>query len=209
LTNRTANEIGGKVVSEQRGKIIFIVILAMLIVTGSFYSFWQKTSVSESTSSGEVLAKGAKTAEEKVSESIVYISGAVNKPGVFKVSHNARVIDLVTMAGGLAPEADVSKINMAQLVKDGMHIHVVAKSVAVEGENIGGNSIKVKAGTKVNINTADKSELDALPGVGPSLAERILEYRQTNGSFSDIEELKKVTGIGPSKFEKLKDKVTL
>lgn len=194
---------------EQRGKIIFIVILAVLIMTGSFYSFWQKNSVSESTSSGEVLAKGAKVAEETTKDIVVYISGAVNKPGVFKVFHNARVIDLVTMAGGLAPEADVSKINMAQLVKDGMHIHVVAKPVMQGGDDIVVNAGKVKVSTKININTADKSELDALPGIGPSLAERILEYRQTNGSFNDIDELKKVTGIGASKFEKIKDKVTL
>jgi len=196
-------------VGEQRGKIIFIVILGILIVTGSFYSFWQKTSVSESASSGEALAKGAQVADDKAKEIVVYISGAVNKPGVFTVFHNARVIDLVTMAGGLAPDADVSKINMAQLVKDGMHIHVVARSIVLGGGDPAVNASKVKVNTKININTADKSELDGLPGIGPSLAERILEYRQTNGSFNDIEELKKVTGIGPSKFEKLKDKVTI
>ena len=193
---------------EQRGKIIFVVILAILIVTGSFYSFWQKNSVSESASSGEPLAKGAKVIDEKTSEIIVYISGAVNKPGVFKVFHNARVIDLVSMAGGLAPEADVSKINMAQLIKDGMHINVVAKSVVVGGGDLV-NTTKGKDGAKININTADKSELDTLPGVGTAMAERILEYRQTNGSFNDLDELKKVTGIGPSKFEKMKDKITL
>jgi len=198
--------MGDNVVGEQRKKIIFIVILGILIVIGSFYSFWQKTAVSESTSSGEVLAKGA---EEKAREMIVYISGAVNKPGVFKVFHNARVIDLVTMAGGLTQDADVSKINMALLVKDGMHIHVVAKPVVQSGGELFVNASKVKVNSKININTADKNELDTLPGVGPSLAERILEYRQTNGSFSDIEDLKKVTGIGPSKFEKIKDKVTL
>jgi len=200
---------GSKVVGEQRGKIMFIVILGMLIVAGSFYSFWQKTSVSESTSSGEALAKGAKGVEEKTSEIIVYISGAVNKPGVVKLPNNARVIDLVTIAGGLAPEADVSKINMAQLLKDGMHINVVAKSVVLGGGEVLVNAGKVKVNTKININTADKSELDTLPGIGPSLAERILEYRQTNGGFTDIEELKKVTGIGPSKFDKIKEKVTL
>ena len=199
---------GGNVVGEQRGKIIFIVILAIVVVTGSFYSFFQKNSVKESTSSVDALAKGAKASEEKTSEIIVYISGAVNKPGVFKLFNNARVIDLVTLAGGLAPEADVSKINMAQVIKDGMHINVVAKPVVLSGGDILVNNGKVKGSTKININTADKSELDALPGVGPSLAERIMEYRQTNGSFSDINELKKVPGVGPSKFEKLKDKIT-
>ena len=194
---------------EKRGKIMFIVLLGLVIVIGSFYSFWQKTAVSESTSSGDVLAKGARVTEEKSSEIVVYISGAVNKPGVFKMPNHARVIDLVTAAGGLALEADVSKINMAQLVKDGMHIHVAARPVVLSGGDTLAAVSKGKVDTKININTADKNELDALPGIGPSLAERILEYRQANGSFSDIDELKKVTGIGPSKFEKLKDKITL
>ena len=194
---------------EQRGKIMFIVILAIVIVTGSFYSFWQKNSVSESTSSEEALAKGAKVTDEKTSELIVYISGAVNRPGVFKIPHNGRVIDLVAMAGGLTVEADVSAINMAQLIKDGMHVHVVARPVVLSGGDIAVNPSKGKTNAKININTAAKSELDELPGVGPSLAERIVEYRQTNGSFNDIDELKKVTGIGPSKFEKIKDKVTI
>jgi len=200
---------GGTSVGDQRGKIMFIVILALLILAGSFYSFWQKTSVSESTSSGEAMAKGVKVAEEKTTEIIVYISGAVNKPGVFKIPHNGRVIDLVSLAGGLTAEADVSAINMAQLLKDGVHVHVVARPVVLSGGEIAANTSKAKTNRKININTADKNELDGLPGVGASLAERIVEYRQTNGSFSDIDELKKVTGIGPSKFEKLKDKVTI
>jgi len=201
--------MGGSVVGEQRGRMIFIVILAILIVVGSFYSFWRKNSVSESISSGETLPKEVKIAEEKTREIIVYISGAVNKPGVFKMFNNARVMDLVTMAGGLAPEADVSKINMALPIKDGMHINVVAKPVLVgAGEGLVSTS-KVKGSTKISINMADKSELDILPGIGPSLADRIMEYRQANGAFSDINELKKVPGISQSKFDKIKDKITL
>ena len=194
---------------EQRGRMIFIVILAILIVVGSFYSFWRKNSVSESISSGETLPKEVKIAEEKTREIIVYISGAVNKPGVFKMFNNARVMDLVTMAGGLAPEADVSKINMALPIKDGMHVNVVAKPVLVGGGEVLVSTSKVKGSTKISINMADKSELDALPGIGPSLADRIMEYRQAYGSFSDINELRKVPGISQSKFDKIKDKITL
>lgn len=194
---------------QQGQKIIFILTLAILIVTGSFYSFWQKKSVIESTSSGEALAKNTKVIEEKRSEIVVYISGAVNKPGVFKLPNDARVIDLVTVAGGLSVDADPTKINMAQLLKDGMHINVAAKMVAQGGGDISANASKVKLGTKININTADKSELDTLPGVGPALAEQIVEYRQANGGFNDIDGLKKVPGIGPSKFEKIKDKITM
>jgi competence protein ComEA len=198
---------GGISVVEQRKKVLFIVMLAILIVAGSFYSFWQKNFVGEVASSNEALAKGAPISEEKTSEIIIYITGAVNKPGVYKASQNARIFEIVTMAGGLTSEADETKINMAQSVKDGMHIHVVEK--IVPGNTISGNAINTKAGNKVNINTADKSQLDTLPGVGPAMAERIIEYRQTSGGFKDIEELKKVQGIGSSKFEKLKEKISI
>jgi competence protein ComEA len=195
-------------VVEQKNKLLFIVMLAILIVAGSFYNFWQKSSVHESVASNEVVAKTISVSEEKNSEIYVYISGAVHKPGVFKTLPNARVFDIVAMAGGLTPEADVSKINMAQSIKDGMHIHVI-ETAAAQSNSTTTNFNKIKTDNKVNINSAEKSELDALPGVGPALAERIIEYRQTNGSFGDIDELKKVPGIGLSKFEKLKDKITI
>lgn len=195
---------------EQNGKkISFIIGLAILIVAGSFYSFWQKNSVNDSVSTTDVIVKESKAKEEKSSEIVVYISGAVNRPGVFKLSNHARMTELVTLAGGLTLEADVSKINLAQLLKDGMHVHVAAMNVIQGGGNGPYNSVKSNTNTQVNINTADKNELDSLPGVGPALAERILEYRQTNGTFNDLEELKKVPGIGLSKFEKLKEKITL
>lgn len=193
---------------EQKNKLLFIVILAVLIVAGSFYSFWQKSSIQESVSASDIVAKNTHVSEEKGSEIFVYLSGAVYKPGVFKAPSNARVFDIVAMAGGLTPEADVAKINMAQSVKDGMHIHVVEIATA-KSSGMTANSSKTNTGNKVSINTADKNELDGLPGVGPALAERIIEYRQANGSFSDIDELKKVPGIGSSKFEKMKDKITI
>ncbi len=193
----------------QRNKLLFIVMLAVLIVAGSFYSFWQKGSVSDSTSSSEAIAKNPSISEEKSSEIFVYISGAVHKPGVFKAPSNARVFDIVAMAGGLTVEADVAKTNLAQSVKDGMHIHVVDKPLISNDNTMTAGSGKAKIGNKVNINHANKSELDTLPGVGPALAERIIEYRQTNGSFRDIDELKSIPGIGSSKYEKIKEKISI
>lgn len=195
---------------EQRNKLLFIVMLAVLIVAGSLYSFWQKNSISASTSSSEALTKSAPISEEKTSEIFVYISGAVHNPGVFKASQNARVFDIVAMAGGLTSDADVTKINMAQSVKDGTHLHVAERAI-VQGNNVAAGLSKSKVGgsNTININTAEKNELDALPGVGPALAERIIEYRQANGSFKDIDELKKVPGIGSSKFEKMKEKISI
>ncbi len=194
---------------EQRNKLLFIVMLAILIVAGSFYSFWQKNTVEEVVSSSDdVAAKNDFRQPERSDKVFVYISGAVHKPGVFKASGNARVFDIVEMAGGLTAEADVAKTNLAQGIKDGMHIHVVDK-LPVSNEHSATTGITTtKVGNKVNINHADKGELDTLPGVGPALAERIIEYRQANGSFSSIDELKNVPGIGSSKFEKMKEKIT-
>jgi len=193
---------------EQRNKLLFIVMLAILIVAGSFYSFWQKNTVAEVVSSDDVAAKNDFRQPEQSDEIFVYISGAVNKPGVFKASPNARVFDIVAMAGGLTDEADRAKTNLAQSIKDGMHIHVVDKLPVSNELSATTGTTKTKVGNKVNINHADKSELDTLPGVGPALAERIIEYRQTNGSFTSIDELKNVPGIGSSKFEKMKEKIT-
>jgi competence protein ComEA len=193
---------------EQRNKLLFIVMLAILIVAGSFYSFWQKNTVAEVVSSDDVAAKNDFRQPEQSDEIFVYISGAVHKPGVFKASGNARVFDIVAMAGGLTDEADRAKTNLAQSIKDGMHIHVVDKLPVSNEHSATTGTTKTKVGNKVNINHADKSELDTLPGVGPALAERIIEYRQTNGSFTSIDELKNVPGVGSSKFEKMKEKIT-
>jgi len=182
----------------------------MFILIGSFYSFWQKNSITEHTSAGETVATKTVTPEERTPEIIVYISGAVQKTGVFKLPNTARVIDVVTVAGGLSVDADLAKINMAQPLKDGMHVHVLEKVVLQSGSEGGAeNHQQVNRTGKVNINTGDKSAFDTLPGVGPALAERIVEYRQANGSFSNVEELKKIPGIGQSKFEKMKEKLTI
>ena len=193
----------------QQKRVAFIVVFVLVILVGSFFSFWQKSSVDENTSSGEVLAKGTHKAEEKSSEIVVYISGAVNKPGVYKLFSNGRVIDLITMAGGLTLDGDAAKINMAQQIKDGMHINVPSREIEAGNGTPTSGASKGKVGDKININSGDKNELDRLPGVGPALAERIIEYRQANGSFNDIEALKKVPGIGTSKFEKMKEKITI
>jgi competence protein ComEA len=140
------------------------------------------------------------------------VSGAVNKPGVVKLPEKARVVDAVNLCGGVLASADAGKINMAQALKDGMQI-VVPERLA---ENSSGNEVQSKAAVPagsssnlININTADAKELDRLPGVGPAMAQRIIEYRTTSGAFQAIEDLKKVHGMGGAKFEKLKDKVSL
>ena len=169
--------------------------LAALIVAGSFWGHWQKTAAPEKTASVVPVAQPAPDTRP-----VVYVSGAVNKPGIYRVGSDSRVIDAINAAGGLALGADPNRVNLAQAIRDGQQIHVpVAGAPAAPPGEPG----------KISINAADKSELEKLPGIGPVLAQRIVDYRNANGLFRDIGDLKKVTGIGDSKYNQIKDKISL
>lgn len=136
---------------------------------------------------------------------VVHVAGAVVHPGVVILDPGARVMDAVQQAGGPLPDAELDSLNLAQPVSDGQKITVPRK-----GEGVGdrdGNT--PPGGGKVNINTAGKEELERLPGIGPTLARRILDYREAHGGFRSVEELRKVSGIGPKKFEELKGLVEI
>lgn len=159
-------------------------------------------------SSGESLS-----AEVPAHEITVYVTGAVNRPGVVTLKEGARIGDAVNSCGGVLPTGDAERINMAQVLKDGQKIQVPEKAQAAKAA-AADKSKSAKAGSPgdgalVNINTADLQALDALPGVGPSTAQKIIDYRETEGAFQDIADLKKIKGIGEAKFAKLKDKICI
>ncbi|HWR42774.1 ComEA family DNA-binding protein [Sporomusa sp.] len=196
-------------------KLIIIIVLACGILAYSFHGFWQKSSDDQARAAvlpppGNTTTANT-TANGTGSEVVVYVSGGVIKPGVYKLSHGSRVVDAVTMAGGFAPGADAAKINLALQLKDEMQINVPYAVVSV-GATPGApavSSATSNSGDRININTASKAELDKLPGIGPALADRIIEYRTTNGPFKDITDIKKVPGIGDSKYNQFKDKISL
>ncbi len=194
-------------VSGLQKRLLLIMALVIIILICSFYSFWQKNTVTTSTSIN-LPPETVVNTKPKGTEIIVYISGAVNQPGVFKVPAGARAFEAIEIAGGLAPGADRAKINLAQMMKDGMHIHVPGGVATIAGM-ASGTGDSVQSADKISINSATQADFDKLPGIGPALAARIVEYRQTNGAFRDITELKKVPGIGESKFNKLKDKIII
>ena len=153
-------------------------------------------------------------APAKESEIVVYVAGAVNRPGVVQLAEGARAKDAVDACGGFLPTADTNGVNLAQKLKDGMQVTVPEKSpqgAAVQGAAGGAQAGAAKPLPEgmVNINTADEKELDKLPGVGPAMAKRIVEYRTENGAFQAPEEIKRVKGIGDAKYEKMKDKIAL
>lgn len=146
-------------------------------------------------------------------EIYVDIDGEVKSPGVYKVSEGTRLFQVIEMAGGLTESASTEMLNRAEAVYDGQKITVMSKKGEASGEESQGG--KVTGGIsgisngKVNINIADSATLQTIPGIGPSKAERIIEYRETNGRFAKTEEIKNVTGIGDKTYESIKDYITV
>jgi len=140
----------------------------------------------------------------------VHVSGAVQKEGVYRLKTGDRVIDALDLAGGSLPLADLSAINLAEILKDGEKIIVPERQKPEEKIAEKQSSRKAEKQTgKVKLNTADVKALDSLPGVGPATAKAIIEYRKANGPFTKIEQLMKIPRFGKSRFGKIKDLVTL
>jgi competence protein ComEA len=140
---------------------------------------------------------------------VVHITGAVPRPGVYALPQGARVQDGISAAGGFLAEAQKTDINLAQLLEDGEKLDVPF----IEGASpvIGTPLPEVVTTTTelININTASAAELDALPGIGPTTAQKIVEYRDQNGPFINAEDIINVSGIGPGTYERIKDLITV
>lgn len=133
----------------------------------------------------------------------VYVSGAVQEPDVYALPPDSIVKDAVLAAGGPANDADLDRINLASPAADGQHIYV--PRLGEENLPVQPPSDLPASGSKVNINTADAATLETLPGIGPTLAQRILDFRQTSGPFERIEDVMEVSGIGPGIFDQIRD----
>ena len=146
-------------------------------------------------------------------EIIVHITGEVKKEGVIHLNKGDRIIDAIKKAGGETKQADLSQVNLAYELQDGQKIYIPNKNEKISEYIVGGNgntninSINSKEETKVNINTANQSELDSLPGIGPATAQKIIEYRNKNGNFKKIEDLQNVKGIGQAKYEEIRNNI--
>lgn len=142
---------------------------------------------------------------------VVDVRGEVMRPGVYELPLGSRIQDAIEAAGGLTLKADQSQINRAALLADGQQIIIPSKlSGRVIGDvTIGIGSSTPSLGELININTADLAALDSLPGIGPALAQRIIDYRDANGPFQSIEEIMNVTGIGESIFANIQSLITV
>ena len=137
----------------------------------------------------------------------VYVSGQVKNISVVELEDtgNLRFVDAVNKAGGLTDFADTEAINLAAPLTDGQHVHIPTKEIFLQEKSFSASS----SGDMVNINTADVERLATLKGIGPALAQRIIDYREQNGGFKSIDEVKNVRGIGDKKFADFKDKITI
>ena len=160
-----------------------------------------------------VIEKDVSTEGEKNIQKIrVYVCGAVRNPDVYTLDPDVRMIDAVNAAGGFSEEAAEEYVNLAARIEDGQKIYIptyeeIEQAPVDENETAGSSAGENPTGTggKVNINSADKATLMTLPGVGESKADKIIDYRQTNGGFKTVEDIMLVAGIKEGMYNKIKD----
>jgi len=140
---------------------------------------------------------------------VVHIVGEVMNPGVFELTEGARVDDVLQMAGGKTENADLTRINLAALLRDAMQVIVPAIGDDIYEVFIFDETYSVQTNGPVNINTATVMELQTLPGIGPVLAANIVDFREINGAFSSVDELINVALIGQTTLDRLRGLVTV
>ncbi len=210
-------------------KIIFTILIIILILIGIYvYKVRFSETLEDNVDTGSInninlVENFLETNENKIEKDnliIVHITGAVKKCGIVKLKQGARIYDAIEMAEGSLEEADLSKVNLAYLLEDAQKIYIPFKGEVTENDiqqeyitsNFGDNSIIIEdknkgESGKVNVNTANQTELETLPGIGTATAEKIIDYRNKNGKFNNIEDIRNVKGIGESKFENIKESI--
>lgn len=198
--------------------IIYIIIISIISLVIYEVVIKKENLIEDITDTIETSEENNTNEQEKVNittKMMVYITGEVKNPGIYELEENSRIKDAIEEAGGLKETADITDINLATILQDEDKITIPSKEETKQ-ENQStektqsttsstSNSTTKNQNTKVNINTATQTELETLPGIGPSIASKIVSYRKENGKFKSIEEIKKVSGIGESKYTNIKE----
>lgn len=203
------NELVNRFITDYRGQLKNIAVISILIIAVLFI-FVIKAGLDDSAVTKEKdNAKETKTSLETI---FIDIGGAVNSPMLAELPDGSRVEDAIVAAGGLTENADLTSINRAEFLTDGEKIYIPAFEQNADGDESEMASTVTAAESsqsgKVNINTADLATLQTLNGVGPVTAQKIIDYRTSNGRFKTLEDIKNVSGIGEKTYGKLKDFIT-
>lgn len=205
---------------KNKSKTIIIVVVIMALV---FIAYSQKNLKNESDfkSLNDLSLKessiASKSNNKKETKVIVHLSGAVKNPGVYKLTENDRLIDLIKAAGGLTTKADLDQINLAEKLFDGQKLKIpsllkLKKTSNLKAKNkvINQNYSSKNTDSKyLNINRASQAELESLSGIGPAKAATIIKYRSDNGPFAQKKDLLKISGIGPKTLANIEDEIVL
>lgn len=221
------------------GVIVIAVIIFMIINLGKIKEFENKDNDKMTNVESSINTENDKNEENKEQKDdnskeqivngggiFVHIDGYINNPGVYEIKENDRIKTLIDKAGGFREGYSIKNINLAAKLSDGDKIYIPSVSEEKVSENNNNNNINssgkgqnvktdrnnvsvMKNNSKININTANISELKQITGIGESTANKIIDYRENVGKFKKIEDIKEVKGIGDAKYESLKNKITI
>jgi competence protein ComEA len=188
------------------------------IYPAEYVTVEQESSIQKQQTAQKAIIETSKVVEQTLQETVkqkfkIYVCGQVNNPSVVTLESGSRIIDALDLAGGATELADLNKVNLAEFICDAQKIYIPKMGEDVDKNEIIAQNSSVKQNNSnhnlININTADKASLEQLTGIGETIAQNIIEYRQLNGGFKNIDEIKKVSRIGEKTFEKIKDKITV
>ena len=185
---------------ERRRAIAFGLVGVLALVAAARHLAGTRAPSADTARAAAALAQPAAAPANRL---FVDVVGAVRRPGLYRLPDGSRVADAVSRAGGATRRADLSLVNLAAPLADGLQVVVPRRQSGSSGA-AGGST--TPAGP-VHLNTATLEQLDALPGVGPVTAQKILDYRQKNGAFTSVDDLDAISGIGPARLDTLRDLV--
>jgi competence protein ComEA len=179
-----------------------IALLALLALAG------QRLAGAGATEPAPPAAAIAPVAAAAPEPLVVHVVGAVRRPGLYRLAEGARVADAVARAGGATRGAQLAAVNLAAPLADGMQVMVPSRVAGAAGAAAGSTPGAGAAAPRVSLSSATVEQLDALPGVGPVTAQKIVDWRTKNGPVGAVDELDAIPGIGPATIERLRELVT-